>query len=111
MGEASRRRALGITAPKNIRNTTPKVNPTRVETRRCLMAGAGRCSITFPTLGSENRFMCQEHWRHVPEELRVKLAEGLQTFTGAYQAWQQTQHTAMFAVLEAIAPKDSKVAD
>lgn len=100
MGDAARRRRLGLTTPKNLRPKTPAASG-HAEQRLCLMSQAGRCSTSFHVLGDDGRFMCQEHWRHVDEGLRIKLAEEFVTIKAAHTAWVQVQRAAILRVMEA----------
>lgn len=78
--------------------------------RTCLMSSAGKCSTSFNILGDQDRFMCQAHWRHVPDELRQKLVAEFAAVKAAHEAWQQTQQAAIFSVLEVLA-KEPDVVD
>jgi ABC-type enterobactin transport system permease subunit len=69
--------------------------------RECLMGQAGRCRLSFVTLGKEGQFMCAKHWALVPEELKQKLQAEWAATSAQYQAWQQVQADAITAVSKA----------
>lgn len=98
MGDAKRRRSLGLQTPRNIRRAQDRP-AVQLGQRQCLMANVGHCRLSFPLLGNEGRFMCARHWALVPEDVRQNLRDEFAAANKALEAWNKAGESATSAVL------------
>ena len=104
MGEAKRRRELNL-PPRALAPVAP-ASPYLIRVRPCLMTFAQRCAVSFRVVPDQPAvFMCQAHWKHVPEDLRETLRLAAADDKNK-EAWKWAAKTAVLCVLQALVAID-----